>query len=502
MVSLHACLLALALTGNSDTVLLSFTADWCGHCRVMQPIVQRMVDAGYPVREVNVDHNPDLASQLGVQPLPCFVLLRNGREVDRVIGEASFDRLVQMFQARDATALAGPVAPLAAPGVRGQSPDNGLAPRVPLPTLVQPAAVADLPPARPERLAAAPSVTPPAVPSANASSVHQAALEATVRLRVVDSTGVSHGTGTIVDVHGEEALVLTCGHIFRDSRGQGQILVELFVGGVPKTVPGQLVAYEAPVLQPAGGASPEPDKKRSDIGLVSVRPGVAIRPMRVAPPSYQSRPGEPVFSVGCDHGADPSVRATQITAINRYVGPPSLEIHGSPTEGRSGGGLFSADGCIIGVCNAADHEEDRGIYAGTATIHNILRSINQEQIFMDQSAAAIAAVEPASAPLPTAPVRPVSLDGSGFEPMPAPAAAPAPIGETEVICIVRARDKTGAPDRVLVVDRPSSTLLQMLQQESGRGNPAGSPTSDAAAITARRDQPSMPVPPVIRAQNQ
>lgn len=524
MVSLQACLLALALTGNNgDTVLLSFTADWCGHCRVMQPIVQRMVDAGYPVREVNVDHNPDLAAQLGVQPLPCFVLIRNGREVDRVIGEASFDRLVQMFQTRDATAVAGSVAgsvtPAAAPGVRGQSPDEGASSRIPLPTIMQPTSVSDVPPARldqpavvPNRapalaLAAAPAMGPSALPApANLSNIHQAALEATVRLRVVDPAGVSHGTGTIIDVHGEEALVLTCGHIFRDSRGQGQILVELFVGGVAKTVPGQLVAFEAPVLITGGAPATEPDQKRSDVGLVSIRPSVAIRPVRVASPSYQPQPGEPVFSVGCDHGADPTVRTTQITALNRYVGPPSLEIQGSPTEGRSGGGLFSADGRIIGVCNAADHEEDRGIYAGTATIHNILRSINLEQIFQDQPATAIAAAVPAAAaPLSAPQVRPVSLDGSGFESLSAPATSPALIGETEVICILRAGDKTGASDRVLVVDRPSSALLQMLQQESGRGNRAGNPTgnpaSDAAAVTARRDQPMIPTPPVIRAQN-
>jgi thiol-disulfide isomerase/thioredoxin len=501
MVSLQACLLALALTGNSDTVLLSFTADWCGHCRVMQPIVQRLVDAGYPVREVNVDHNPDLASQLGIRPLPCFVLIRNGREVDRVVGEASYDRLIQMFQPRDGTSLAVQPAPIAGPGVRGQSPDDGSAPRVPLPLPMPMPSPA--PPPSPERFTGFTELAPPrpelptATPSANLNSIHQAALEATVRLRVVDAQGVSHGTGTIVDAHGEEALVLTCGHIFRDSQGQGQVLVELFHGDVPRTVPGQLIAYEAPILQPVGGAAAEPDQKRGDVGLVSIRPGVPVRPVRIASPSYQPRQGEPAFSVGCDHGADPSVRSTQISAINRYVGPPSLEITGSPTEGRSGGGLFSVDGRIIGVCNAADHEEDRGIYAGTATIHNILRSIKQERLFLDQPESAIAAAAPVAQPTPAASVRPVALDRSGFEPVPPSAINSVPAGETEVICIVRARGTSGASDKVIVVDRPSASLLEMLQQESGRGTASVEP----AAQTARRDQPIAPVSPVIRAQN-
>ena len=98
MVSLQVCLLAAALAGTSDSVLLSFTADWCGPCRLMQPTIQRLHDAGFPIREVNIDRNPDLASQFAVRPIPCFILVRDGREVDRVVGEVSYDRLVKMFE--------------------------------------------------------------------------------------------------------------------------------------------------------------------------------------------------------------------------------------------------------------------------------------------------------------------------------------------------------------------------------------------------------------------
>ena len=74
MVSLHAFLLAAALTGSNDTVLLHFTADWCGPCRLMQPTVQRLHDAGYPLREVNVDREADLTRQfrVGRSPASCW----------------------------------------------------------------------------------------------------------------------------------------------------------------------------------------------------------------------------------------------------------------------------------------------------------------------------------------------------------------------------------------------------------------------------------------------
>ncbi len=502
MVSLHACLLAAALAGQSDSVLLSFTADWCGHCRLMQPTVQRLLDAGYPIREVNIDKNPDLASQFGVRPIPCFVLVRDGREVDRVVGEASYDRLVQMFaQPGRPTSPAAPlvaplVAPLAAPGdanVRGQSPDDGSAPRVPLRPL--PAQSRGIPGPPPQPLGA--MAGQPAAPRGN--SAQQQALQATVRLRVVDASGVSHGTGTIIDVHGEDALVLTCGHIFRESQGRCEVFVELFVPGATQPVRGQLLTYEAPETTTAApGPSSAGNSPRRDVALVSIRPGLAVRPVRVASPDYRPQRGEPVFSIGCDHGAEPSIRESMITAINRYVGPPSLEIQGHPVEGRSGGGLFASDGRIIGICNAADTQEDRGIYAGPATIHQELKSINQEQIYLADASPPAMSLAAQPALEPPAFARPARGVESSIQPV--SAGAPLAASATEVICILRSRGANRPDGRVLIVDHPSEELLRLLQQESPPPFDApASPPPAPAALSASR-QPA-PLPPVVRAQN-
>ena len=85
-----------------------------------------------------------------------------------------------------------------------------------------------------------------------------ALLASTVRIRVADAGGASYGSGTIIDVHQREALVLTCGHLFRDSAGQGKITVDLFVRGQSHSAPAQLVRYDL-------------DR---DLGLVSFQPGV------------------------------------------------------------------------------------------------------------------------------------------------------------------------------------------------------------------------------------
>ncbi len=479
MVSLHAFLLAAALAGSHDTVLLEFTADWCGPCRLMQPTIQRLHDAGYPIRPVNVDREPDLTRQFRVGPIPCFVLIRGGREVDRLVGAASYDRLVRMFESPSQVGGV-PTDPTAVPrdpgNMRAQSPDAPTAPLAPLPTVSSTAGEAE------PRSLAATTHGADSSPVAPRSTIRQRALLATVRLCVRDATGQSHATGTIIDVHGDEALVLTCGHVFRASRGQGEILVELCMPGATGPVPGKLITYES---------------ETRDIGLVSIRPGIRVYPMRVAPTEYRLQKGESVFSVGCDYGASPTVRESAISAINRYAGAPNLEIVGHPVEGRSGGGLFTADGLLIGVCNGADLEEDRGLYASLPVIHNELRAINQERIFAGDPALPAAPVADARIVEPG--VSAISLQGVTTPPAPS-----SPSDALEVICIVRSRHGADRDERVLVIDTPSADLLHQLRQAAQGAARDPAPGAPAPPIlNAARQQPASipPPPPILRAQN-
>src|SRR5262249_15161557 len=143
-----------------------------------------------------------------------------------------------------------------------------------------------------------------AVPST--SSPDQLARAATVRIKVEDATGYGYGTGTIIDVHDNEALVITCGHLFRESKGQGKVTADVFATEAEQTIDGQLIGYDL-------------DR---DVALVSVR-AAGLRPATVAPPAYTVRPGDRAFTMGCDKGADPSIRPTQITAVNKYRGRPN-----------------------------------------------------------------------------------------------------------------------------------------------------------------------------------
>lgn len=495
MVSLPAFVLAAALAGHGDLVLLDFSAEWCAPCRSMEPTMQRLEQAGYPVRRVNVEADRGLARRFNIGPIPCFVLLKDGREVQRIVGATSYEQLAQLFQQASSDMASSDQ------GIRGQSPDPLVASPV-RPLNPTPGArevpfdnrplAAGNPRLVPVAHAANPGLAhgpgqelPPPTAATTSISEHQLtpahrlALQATVRLRVTDPTGVSKGTGTIIDVHGDEALIVTCGHIFRDSKGQGEIMVDLFAPGTRGPVVGHLLLYEA---------------DQRDFGLVSIRPDTTVTPVKVASTSYHPCQGEPIFSVGCNHAADPTVRASTISAIDRYVGHPNIEIYGHPVEGRSGGGLFTADGQIIGICNAADLEEDRGIYAALPTIHLALDKIGQRAIYLE-SAPPITLASNTIQTMPTAPL----ADDPGALPVPERIRDVGPTPR-EVICIVRAPDGSA---HVVVVPHPSPELLERMFAES-KQQPLPAPQRASSAndpsIAHLSELPSAHRGPVIRAQ--
>ncbi|XP_046561062.1 thioredoxin-like [Haliotis rubra] len=77
-----------ALASNSGLVVVDFSADWCGPCRVIKPTLETM-EKKYPnvaFFMVNVDENSETAEKCDIQGLPTFKFYKNGTEVDTLVG--------------------------------------------------------------------------------------------------------------------------------------------------------------------------------------------------------------------------------------------------------------------------------------------------------------------------------------------------------------------------------------------------------------------------------
>ena len=85
---------------SEKTVLLDFWAPWCAPCRMVVPIIEEIAGERPDIRvgKINVDEQPELASEFSIMSIPTLVVMKNGKIVQQVSGARPKNAILEMFQ--------------------------------------------------------------------------------------------------------------------------------------------------------------------------------------------------------------------------------------------------------------------------------------------------------------------------------------------------------------------------------------------------------------------
>lgn len=80
---------------SSLPVLIDFNADWCGPCRMIRPTLDDIASNNDNIKivSINIDDEDELADKYEVSSIPCLVLIKDGKEVNRNVGLIAKDQL-------------------------------------------------------------------------------------------------------------------------------------------------------------------------------------------------------------------------------------------------------------------------------------------------------------------------------------------------------------------------------------------------------------------------
>lgn len=76
------------VVSQNTLVLVDFWAEWCGPCKMMHPVFDRMAKKYNNIQfaRINVDNNQTIAQRFGVQAIPTFIMFQNGQAAERMMG--------------------------------------------------------------------------------------------------------------------------------------------------------------------------------------------------------------------------------------------------------------------------------------------------------------------------------------------------------------------------------------------------------------------------------
>ncbi len=86
------------VVNSSEPVLVDFWAPWCGPCRQIAPLIDQLADeyaGSVKVGKLNIDENPQVTSQFGIQSIPTLMVFKGGEVTERFVGAPPRARITE-----------------------------------------------------------------------------------------------------------------------------------------------------------------------------------------------------------------------------------------------------------------------------------------------------------------------------------------------------------------------------------------------------------------------
>jgi len=88
------------INNSHKLVVVDFFAEWCMPCLILSPVIEELAEQMKEVKfvKINVDDNREISEKYKIINLPCLIVFKDGKEVDRIIGSRTGEEIEEKLK--------------------------------------------------------------------------------------------------------------------------------------------------------------------------------------------------------------------------------------------------------------------------------------------------------------------------------------------------------------------------------------------------------------------